>query len=667
MAALIYEPQSIKDPQNHPRRLYFSCCREDFSHFAKISADIWAIEKDCVIAHIDFSRELEVADHFPEIDDSQILVIPVTRKLLTTPNHAWAEFLHAAENKMAILPVLMDADAEALFNEKSGERQFLVPSDPDYPEKLQRFLQSVLVKDDLAKRVREAFPLKIFLSYCREDRSFVAELMRLIHAKDEYRQIAIWYDKYLSVGINFEDTIFEQIDGSEVFGITLTPNLVGRPNYVQKKEYPYARDQKKRIILFEVLSTDKESLGGFEGVERFSILAANDEKTFYQALAGELEGLVTQTRSAQPGETDYLVGMAYLNGLQVEFDRSYAAGRLERAGNQGSLPAILRLVTMYRNGIGVSRDAGKAIKWQKKATEKTGVVYRRAYEEAATLLQKKHQKLEEETVRDVLWKLVNAASDYYAAESELARLLAEECKHKESDKRYEKMRQIAQQMDKLVPELEFGQRYGITGNVEHALTRIVRGESPPSAKRDWQKAMELYKKEPDGYQTAHNAVRAGFIYGHQIANAQPNEAIRIWADGLQIVEAYLQTHPNSVPFMETRVQLCRDIGQVFLSGKLYADARVCLEQALAAAEECKSVGEENPYMGIIVAMVYRLIGISYAEEGNAPLAKEVFRLAAAELDAAEETGRTKSVPTDYMQAVHQERSALQEEMANLID
>lgn len=661
MAALIYEPQNIRDPQNHPRRLYFSCCREDEPYFAQIAADIWAVEKDCVIAHIDFAQEQEIADHLPEIDDSQILVIPVTRRLLTTQNHAWGEFLYAAEKKMAILPILMDGEMEALFNAQSGERQFLVPEDPDYTEKLQRFLQSVLVKDDLAKRVQEVFPLRMFLSYCREDRPFVTELIRLIHAKDQYRQIAIWYDKYLAVGVNFEETIFQQIDGSEVFGITLTPNLVGRPNYVQEKEYPYARDHKKQIILFEILPTDKTGLNSFRDVHRFPILSANGEAAFYQMLAETLKDFVVQTRSAQPGETDYLVGMAYLNGLQVEFDRSYGANRLEQAGNQGSLDAILQLVTMYRNGIGVARDAEKAIKWQKKAAEKTGIVYRRAYKETEEFLQKKKTNVTQEIFYDLLTKLVDAASSHYMAESELARLLAEECKYKESEKRYEKMHQIARQMDKLVPELEFGDHHGITGNVEQILMHIARGETPPSAKRDWKKAMEQYRREPGYYQTAHNAVRSGFLYGHQIANTQPNEAIRIWSEGLQIIDDYLRKDPDAIPFLETRIQLYRDIGQVLLAGGLYADARAYLRQALAAVDERKSVSQENPYLGIIVAMIYRLMGRCFVKESETALAEEMFALAAAELDAAREIGQTQSVPKDYMLAVDQEYSRLQEE------
>lgn len=60
-----------------------------------------------------------------------------------------------------------------------------------YEEKLKKFLESVLISDEMAKRVRGAFDAYIFLSYRKKDRRYANELMRIIHAKPEYRDIAI--------------------------------------------------------------------------------------------------------------------------------------------------------------------------------------------------------------------------------------------------------------------------------------------------------------------------------------------------------------------------------------------------------------------------------------------------------------------------------------------
>jgi len=118
MADLIYRPQNIRDPRNHPRRIYFSCTEADLQYFDRIAQDIWKIYSDCVIAHRDFSQKLDLEDHFDQIDNVQLMVIPVTKQLLNTENFAWdTEFQRAAEKHISILPFLMDAEVQEKFNE----------------------------------------------------------------------------------------------------------------------------------------------------------------------------------------------------------------------------------------------------------------------------------------------------------------------------------------------------------------------------------------------------------------------------------------------------------------------------------------------------------------------------------------------------------------------
>ena len=50
--------------------------------------------------------------------------------------------------------------------------------------------------------------------------------MRLIHKNEFCRDIAIWYDEFLTPGENFNDAIKEALQKSGLFVLTVTPNLV---------------------------------------------------------------------------------------------------------------------------------------------------------------------------------------------------------------------------------------------------------------------------------------------------------------------------------------------------------------------------------------------------------------------------------------------------------
>lgn len=667
MADLIYRPQNIIDPRNHPRRIYFSCTEADLQYFDRIAQDIWKIYSDCVIAHRDFSRELDLEDHFDQIDNVQLMVIPVTKQLLDTENFAWnTEFQRAAEKHISILPFLMDAEVQEKFNEKSGQRQCLVPSDPDYEEKLQRCLRDALVSDEMAQRVADAFPLKMFLSYCREDREQVAALMKKIHEKEENRQIAIWYDKYLTMGVNFEDTLFQQMEACQLFGMTVTPHLVGRDNYVREKEYPYAVDNNKRIILFEMLPTAKEDLQVFEGVEKFRLIEAKNEKEFHTLLSDSIKDFAKQPRSGKPGETDFLVGMAYLNGLRVEFDRDYARQKLEQAGNGGSLEAVRQLVTMYRNGIGTQRDANKAIKWKKKEAEKTGADYQRAFDAlfAYTNPDGKGQfhmrQPDEQKLKDLLDTFVEAAALHYGAVNELARLLNEEGKTKEADKRYERLQQMTQQVDKYFPMLQFGDNFALTGSTEQVLMHMVQGRQTDSLQENWERAKAYYQKHPDSYNAAHNAAHTAYMYALQIMRTEVEEympaAGSLLVESGKIVEQYLKRNPKEKTFLEMQIKVYRDLGRVLLMMKEFDQAERALHKACDLAQQRIQADAGNPYLPFLPAQIYQLLGDVFARKEEQQIAHTHYQISLAMLQQIEDDARGKALPGDYYPSIYDSRA-----------
>ena len=151
------------------------------------------------------------------------------------------------------------------FNRICGNLQFLDRTSSDlteipYAEKLKNFLESVLVPDDLSRRIRAAFDAYVFLSYRKKDRKYAQELMRLIHENDFCRDIAIWYDEFLTPGENFNDSIREALKKSRLFALAVTPNLVNEKNYVMDIEYPMALQSGKKILAAELCTTDRKLL-----------------------------------------------------------------------------------------------------------------------------------------------------------------------------------------------------------------------------------------------------------------------------------------------------------------------------------------------------------------------------------------------------------------------
>ncbi len=110
-----------------------------------------------------------------------------------------------------VLPFMMEEGLDILYatEEYFGEAQYLNPRSHDtteirYEEKLKNYLDSVLISDETARRIRTAFDAYIFLSYRKKDRKYANELMHLIHDIPNFRDIAIWYDEFLTPGENFK-------------------------------------------------------------------------------------------------------------------------------------------------------------------------------------------------------------------------------------------------------------------------------------------------------------------------------------------------------------------------------------------------------------------------------------------------------------------------------
>ena len=368
MTQLKVKTRGGSSPQGK-QKVYFCCHPAEFAAFFEPITEEILAKQNCAVWYDDTGapRDVEFLDQLQEM---QLFVMPVTSRLLYTPNPALeVEFPFAVAHHIPILPLMQERGLETSFNETCGNLQFLdkLCDDPTalpYDEKLEKFLSGVLVGDALAEKVRAAFDAYVFLSYRKKDRKHAQELMRLIHQNDFCRDIAIWYDEFLTPGENFNEAIRAALEKSGLFVLTVTPNLVNEKNYIMTTEYPMAAEQSKPMVPAEMVPTDRAALADkYPAIP--PVADAHDGQALSAALLEAVRKLAIEENDHSP-EHNFFIGLAYLNGIDVEVDHPRAVSLITGAAEAGLAEAAQKLVEMYRNGVGVQRDYEKAIRWQEK-------------------------------------------------------------------------------------------------------------------------------------------------------------------------------------------------------------------------------------------------------------------------------------------------------------
>ena len=353
------------------RKVYFCCHSDDFDkYYNKICDDIWA-SHDCAIYYLDGNIK-DMAEFEFDLCSMNLFVVPVTYTLLCTENRAMSvDIAYAKANHIPILPFMMDAGSDALYSrpDKFGELQYINPYSTDatelsYSEKLDKYLESTLISNEMAETVRAAFDTYIFLSYRKKDRRYANELMKLIHAKPECRDIAIWYDEFLTPGESFKDNIDKMLKKCKLFTLLVTPNLLEKDNYVMKVEYPTAKKAGMRILAAEMVATDKAELEKSYDEIPDCVNAHTDE--LYSRLSKSLKKRAVRENDS---EHDYLIGLAYLEGIDVEVDRERALNLITGAAKAGYPIAMKKLSSMYYNGNYVALDWKMSLYWAERIAE----------------------------------------------------------------------------------------------------------------------------------------------------------------------------------------------------------------------------------------------------------------------------------------------------------
>lgn len=380
MAQLQYKTLAGESPERKPK-VYFACHPEDHRGYFEEIADEILKHSNCAIYY--YAPEDQVAldeDYFLNLGQMNLFVMPITTRLLYMPSRAMdVEFSYAVQHHIPVLPLMQEQDLDEQYKEKFGELQFLDKHKADataipYEEKLKKYLEAVLIGDELAAQVRAAFDACVFLSYRKKDRKYAQELMRLMHRDPACRDIAIWYDEFLTPGENFNNSIREAMERSGLFVLAVTPNLVNETNYIMTTEYPMAKDElHKPILPAEMVATDANSLRScYPGIPE-SIDPAQ-QKPLTDAVLAAL-GELAKRENDDDRQHNFFIGLAYLTGIDVEVDHQRAVELITSAAEAGLTQAMEKLAAMYENGEGVQRDYREAIRWREKLAEQARLRY----------------------------------------------------------------------------------------------------------------------------------------------------------------------------------------------------------------------------------------------------------------------------------------------------
>ena len=385
MAKLAYRTRGNALPHGK-QKVYFCAHPDDYVLLEEICPSVLE-RQDCSFWYDEAPREAyEEEEWLSQLSEMTLFVMPVTSRLLWQSNRALdVEFAYAMKRHIPVLPLMWESGLEEEYGKKCGDLQYLdrykrEDGAMSYEEKLTKYLSSVLVGDELAKKVRSAFDAYIFLSYRKKDRRKAQELMRLIHKNEFCRDVAIWYDEYLVPGESFNKAIEEALQKSDLFALAVTPNLLEEGNYVMQYEYPMAKRAGKEILPAELEGTNRAELERKYAEIPKCVNARNEELS--AGLAGRLKALAIAENDETP-EHNYFIGLAYLKGIDVEVDGERAE-RLLRAAAERDLPeAMETLESMYHSGDGVERNYRTAIFWRERLASHCRAAYEREGTRAA--------------------------------------------------------------------------------------------------------------------------------------------------------------------------------------------------------------------------------------------------------------------------------------------
>ena len=338
-------------------RIYFSCHPDDFDEWFEVITDEILEVADCSIYYLEDqnyypdSKE-EIDDYSADLSQFSLFVFPITvdNYLKKSSRAKEIDFAIALQQQAKVLPILVDGTLDWNNLPKELSKKQILDRTKDismYKDRLKVYLQSVLVDGNTYKKIQDAFDAYIFLSYRKKDRKFVNQVMSTIHHDESMRDVAIWWDDFLTPGEDFNAEISKYIDKSKLMALLVTPNINeyqdGQGNYVIRIEYPEAIKKGKEVLPIEADKTNKEELK-----QNFIGIKDPIDKDNYVEIDESLKKLLFSEGIKENNDPEHLyyIALAYLNGIDVEKNFRKGFECLKKSADNGYLQSKKLMITI---------------------------------------------------------------------------------------------------------------------------------------------------------------------------------------------------------------------------------------------------------------------------------------------------------------------------------
>lgn len=355
MQGLSYLTRGGDLPTNKPNILLVAH-PDDLSLAISALADDVLTALDAALWYSD-SGYADISD--ADLSDINLVIVSVTEGLLSDFSDT-ARILDMARSRMLpVLPILTEEISLPNFEDRFGTVQLLDRRGTltsDYSRRLRERLDELDLDNTLRTSIAGHFDATLFLSYRHIDRSLANRLMGVIHDTPVLRDVAIWYDDQLTVGIDYNEEILNSVRSADVFVLAVTPSLLEDGNYVMTREYPSAVGASVPVLPVMMQETDLAALRAkYPGIP---------DPIYPEEISAALPALLGD-RLNRDNDNDpfhlYYVGIAYHLGVSVEIDNARAVALLTRSAELGCVDANRRLGAMYYFGNGVEESKETAI------------------------------------------------------------------------------------------------------------------------------------------------------------------------------------------------------------------------------------------------------------------------------------------------------------------
>ncbi|MBR2986532.1 MAG: toll/interleukin-1 receptor domain-containing protein [Clostridia bacterium] len=190
-------------------------------------------------------------------DEVDMLVVIATEHYFTWQNSGYeSEYLSAKSRGIRTIPLMLESHIVDLVNMRCSKSQYIDASE-DFEFALAAL--EAHIKNPLPREVDDSLP-SVFISYRRQEKKALRQLVEIIEKAPNYNAFTLWYDELISPGDNYSHAIMKALKESDFFILLVTPSLLEEGNYVMRAEYPTAKKMNKMILAIEALKTDREEL-----------------------------------------------------------------------------------------------------------------------------------------------------------------------------------------------------------------------------------------------------------------------------------------------------------------------------------------------------------------------------------------------------------------------